>query len=334
MFARKEAMSDSGDPYRRTGMDRIRPLEMLVRAVEAGSFARAAAALRVTPSAISHGIAELERRLGATLLYRTSRHLRLTGEGEAAYRRSRDILEQLGALERLATAPAALIGTLRVGIEPTMRSHVLGPPLVAFLRRHPGLTIEFLVQHEPREMHLTGMDLLIRSGRPREGGLVARLLGHVPRVPWASPAYLAEAGTPAEPEDLLRHRCLIFKAAQLPLPLTEWTFERSAELRKVRVPTTILSDHRDSLTALAVAGAGIVRVGLMDPALVTSGALVRVLPEWNCPPMPVVYALYRRVKPLPARIAAFLGFLDQAIATYDPEGLTFIPARRPGRART
>jgi DNA-binding transcriptional LysR family regulator len=99
-------------------MDRVRCLEMLVRAAEAGSFARAAVALRITPSAVSHGIAELERRFGAPLFQRTTRQLRLTEEGEAAYRCGRDVLDRLGELEALAPSqacPAHLTGTLRVG---------------------------------------------------------------------------------------------------------------------------------------------------------------------------------------------------------------------------
>ena len=137
-------------------MDRVRSLEMLVRAAEAGSFAKAAAGLRVTPSAVSHGIAELERRLGAPLFHRTTRSLRLTTEGEAAYRCGRDLLDRLDELDGLAQAGGRLTGVLRIGMASAFR-YVMGPRLADFVRRHPRLRLEILVQTQPREMLAAGV---------------------------------------------------------------------------------------------------------------------------------------------------------------------------------
>ena len=313
-------------------MDRIRSLEMLVRAAEAGGFARAATGLRVTPSAISRAIADLERHLGAPLFHRTTRSLRLTAEGEAAYRCGRDLLDRLDELDGLIQVRGGLTGVLRVGMGPGSR-HILGPRLGAFLHRHPGLRIEVLVQTLPREMQAAGMDLLLSADEPPEDtDLVARRLATLRLIPCAAPGYLAERGEPGEPEDLLRHRCLVYKSPPLARPANEWRFARGGEVRSVTVPAAVLADDRAAVIALALGGAGIMRLGMFDPALIASGALVPLLPDWTCPDGPPLHALYRRAARLPARIPAFLDFVAECLAAFDPEERTFQrEAARSGR---
>lgn len=302
-------------------MDRVRRLEMLVRAVEAGSFAGAAAAMRLTPSAVSHGIAELEQLLGTQMFHRTTRQLRLTEEGEVAYRCGRDVLDRLSEVQALAPAQACsehLTGTLRVGMSVAIGRHVIGPRIGTFLRRHPGLRLEFLAQYRPSEMHLAGMDLLLRVEQPEETELVARKIGTIRHGVYAAPAYLAERGVPEYPDDLLNHRCLVYKPPHLPRPADEWPFEREGQRRDVRVPAAIVTDSREALIAMVAGGAGIMRLGMFDPSLIASGALMRLLPDWTCPPGPPVFALYRRRPRLPTRIDAFLEFVAEALVDFDP----------------
>jgi DNA-binding transcriptional LysR family regulator len=311
-------------------MDRVRPLEMLVRAAETGSFAGAAAALRVTPSAVSQGIAGLERHLGAALFYRTTRQLRLTEEGEALYRQGCEILDRLAQLEGLVPRRAErLVGTLRVGANGPIGRNVIMPRLAAFLRPHPELRLELLVQTEPKEMHTGGMDVLLRVGEPEDTGLVARRLARVRFGAYAAPGYLEAAGGPQEPGDLLGHRCLVHKPPHEPRAWDEWAFERAGERRVVRVPGTVVTDDRESLVAGCLAGVGVMRIGMFDPVLLASGALARVLPGWTCPDGPLLYALYRRTAAVPPKIAAFLDFLAAALADFDREGVALAPIRRP-----
>src|SRR5438309_3389170 len=146
-------------------MDRVRRIELLVRAAEAGSFAKAARLLRLDPSAVSHAIAELEKELRVTLFYRTTRQLRLTEDGEEIYRRGTEILGHLADLEGAASkAPEALTGTLRVGLSVTMSRSIITPRVSEFMRRHPSLRLEFLVLTQVKDMHASGVDLMLRAG--------------------------------------------------------------------------------------------------------------------------------------------------------------------------
>jgi len=313
-------------------MDRVRRIELLVRAAEAGSFAKAARLLGLDPSAVSHAIAELEKDLRLTLFYRTTRQLRLTEDGEEIYRRGTEIMHRLADLEGAASkAPEALTGTLRVGLSVTMSRSIVMPRLSEFMRRHPGLKLEFLVLTQIKDMHASGVDLMLRAEEPSGSGVIARKLVDGKPGVYASPKYLQTAGEPKTPQDLLRHRCVIFVTPHDNKPRNEWLFERNGERTRVTVPTTILTDEREGMIAAAVGGCGLMWTGLFDPVLVTSGQLRKVLTEWSCPGGVSIYAIYRKTPRMPAKIAAFIDFVADAFAAFDPNELNIVHSTRPDR---
>ena len=304
-------------------MDRVRRIELLVRAAEAGSFARAAKLLDLDPSAVSHAIAELEKELRVTLFYRTTRQLRLTEDGEEIVRRGREILRELAELESVAAeADGRLTGILRVGMHVPISRHVVMPRLPDFMRRHPELRLECLLLAQVKDLHAAGLDVLLRAGEPPEVDLVARKLAEIKLGVFAAPAYLDAAGEPAEPEDLLQHRCLVHKPPVAMRPWDDWTFERGAERRVVTVPRTLVTDDREGLIAAILAGGGLMRIGMFDPRLITSGRLRRVLADWRCPGGPPIYGMYRRTQRMAPKIAAFLEFVGDVYAAFDPDELT------------
>ncbi len=306
-------------------MRQVQRIEMLVRAADAGSFAKAAASLDLDASAVSRAIAELEKELRVTLFYRTTRQLRLTEEGEEFYRRGREILEKLGELEAsVARIPGRLTGTLRVGLSVTISRYLIMPGLAAFMRRHPGLRLQCFVVTQPKEMHAEGVDLLLRVGEPPESGLIARKMAENRVGVYASPEYLKAAGEPADPEDLLRHRCLVHKPPQEPRPHDEWIFERNGERRVLEIIPALLTNDREALITAAVGGAGIMRIGMFDPGLITSGRIRRILGDWKCLGGPSLYAIYRKTPRLAPKIAAFLEFAAEALAAFDPEEITMV----------
>jgi DNA-binding transcriptional LysR family regulator len=306
-------------------MDRLRRIELLVRAVDAGSFAKAARSLELTPSAVSHAIAQLEKELRVPLFYRTTRQLRLTEDGEGVYQRGCEILRQLAELESDARkGPDRLTGTLRVGLGVPVSRHVIMPLLPAFLRRHPNLRLQFFVQTQPKEMHAEGVELLIRFGEPPESGLIARKLAHTRHAVYASPKYIELAGAPATPDDLLQHRCLLLKVPFLTKAMDEWEFERSGEHKLIKVIPAVATFDREGLIAAVLAGAGLMKLGCFDPGLVASGQLRKVLTDWSCPGGFPIYALYRKTARMSPKLAAFLGFVAEAFAAFDPEEITLL----------
>jgi len=301
-----------------------------MRAADAGSLSAAARLLDLTPSALSRAIAELEAVLGVSVFYRTTRQLRLTEDGEELYRRGRRLLDGLADLDtEMFRRAHQLTGTLRVGVSANISRYVVMPGLARFMRRHPGLRMELWSISHPREMHARGLDVLLRAGLPADSGLVARKLAEQRFHVYAAPVYLESAGVPRTPRDLVRHRCVVHAPAALARPLDEWVFERAGAREVIRVSPVLRTDDREALIAAVLDGAGIMRIGMFDPALVTAGRLREILTDWSCPGGQSFYALYRKAAKLPLRVAAFLAFAAEAFAAFDPDGVTM--RRTPGR---
>lgn len=306
-------------------MDRVRRIELLVRAADAGSFARAAALLQIDPSALSHAIAELEKELRVRLFYRTTRKLQLTEDGEEIYRRGCDILRELAELENaVSKTPETLSGTLRVGMSVAVGRQIIMPRLPEFMRRHPGLRLECLVLTQVKDMHAGGLDVMLRAGDLPGSELVARRILDMRFSVYAAPSYLDAAGEPTSPDDLLRHRCLVHKPPIALKPLDEWEFERDGERKLVTVPCSLMTDDREGLTAAALEGGGLMRIGMFDPNLITSGRLRKVLADWSCLGSVPVNALYRRGTRMAPKIAVFLDFVAEAFEAFDPQEITLV----------
>jgi len=304
-------------------MDRLRRMEMLVRAAEAGSFARAAQLLQIDPSAVSHAIADLEKELRATLFYRTTRQLSLTEEGKEIVNRAREILGQVAELDAMAARPReGLVGTLRLGMSVPISRTVIMPRLPAFMQRHPALQVECFVLTQVKEMHAGGLDVMLRAGMPPESGLIARKLCDITFGVYGAPAYLEAAGEPTEPGDLTQHRCFVHMPPVVPRPLDEWEFVRGGEHRLVKVPRSLVTDDREGMIDAVLGGAGLMRIGMFDPAFITSARLRKVLGAWQCVGGQPVYALYRKTSPIAPKVAAFLEFVGESFAAFDREQMT------------
>lgn len=309
-------------------MDRTYRLEMFVRAADSGSFASAAKALDVTPSAISRGIADLEKALQATLFNRTTRQLQLTEDGHRVYERALDILERMAELESSVTPRTQrLAGTLRVGISAPLNRYVVMPRISTFLARHPELQIDFRVTQDTRSMQAENIDVLLHVGEPPASRLVAQRLGNGRPAAYASPEYLKCWGEPLDPEDLVRHRCLGFRPPWLIHPQVDWTFERDGITKCMRITPAVISSDREGLIVATTAGAGIIYMACFDPALISTGKLRRLFPDWNSVDSFSIYALYRRNASAVPRISAFLQFVRDAFAVFDPENRTIRHAR-------
>lgn len=314
-------------------MDRLRQIEMVVRAADAGSFAKAAVTLGVTPSAVSHAVAELEKARRTTLFYRTTRQLTLTEDGEAFCRGGREVLDKLVEMEA-ASHPgvARLSGRIRIGIGTVITQYLVMPRLAEFLRRHPALSVECRQQRQVKDMNAEGMDVMTWVGHQPDPGVIAHKLCDMRFGVYGAPTYLKTHGIPAHPRDLARHRCVVFHPGSWsPRPLDTWEFQRGAAREAVTVKSTLLCDEREMLLTAAVNGVGLIRSGFFDPALIATGQLRRVLENWTCLGSPSLYLMYRKSQRQSPKVSAFLEFMKESMAAFDPEELTVVhpPAARP-----
>lgn len=275
-------------------------IAVFVRVVKAGGFSRAARELGMPNSTVSAKVSALEKRLGVTLLTRTTRKLSLTEPGEAYFRRCVQGLAEIELAENaLAECQAEPSGTLRVTAPVELGSAVL--PLIAeeFRRQYPKVGLEFLLGDRMVDLVAENVDLAIRAGDLKDSSLIAKKLGTVSFGLFASADYLKKHGRPAHPRELREHTCLQFS------PLEGGAWELHGPKGKVRatITTPLLANDLNFLKALAIAGSGI---ALLPTFLCTSeDGLKRVLPDWRSDTRPVHF-VYPAQKFVPAKLSAFV----------------------------
>jgi len=287
---------------------------VLMAVVEAGSIARAAAALGLSPSGASRALQRLEARIGVRLVDRTTRALSLTDEGRRFYDQAGPLIEGIeeAALD-VAGAIAAVRGRLRVNIDAFFSRAVLAARLPDFLARHPDLGVELVMRDRTGDLIADGFDLAIRFGDPPAGRLVARKLTETRVLTVAAPSYLAVHGVPRHPADLAHHACIDFYDAASGRPYP-WEFRRGNEVLPVTPPARLMVSDSGTMAGVCVAGAGIAQfLELGTEDLVASGQVVPVLADWSDELFPL-YALMPSRHQRAARVRAFVDFVIEAVA--------------------
>jgi len=298
-------------------------MQTFVRAVDGGSLSAAARALGKSLAAVSRTMTHLEERLGVRLLHRSTRKLTLTEAGASYYDSAKRLLAEIEEAElSLGGRIAAPHGTLTV-TAPLLfgRLHV-APVIAEMLEKNRDVAADLLLVDRNVSLVEEGIDVAVRIGRLDDSALVARLLGEVPRVVCASPAYLRRHGTPRIPEELREHECLRFSGLT---PGREWTFIRDGKEVRIAVGGRFSCNVGEPAIDAARAGAGVLMaLGYQVAEDLAAGRLVRVLENFETPPLPV-NAVYHSPRLMAARVRVFLDLLALRV----PERLARVVPNRP-----
>ena len=281
---------------------------VLTAVTEAGSFARAAEMLDMTPSGVSRAVARLEARLGVRLFARSPRSVALTEEGRRFHSQ---VLPLLTSIEEAATeaadASTAVSGRLRINVDPWFSRWLLAPHLSRFLKRHPRLSVEIGVSNHREEM-MTGVDVAVRFGPTETSSLIARKLLETRVLTCAAPGYLKRHGRPRTPHDLVHHEAVLFRDPQTGRPFP-WEFHRKGRILTIPMRGRMSTDDPSTAIAACLSGSGVfqsLELGLAS--WLQSGELVQVLADW-CEERYPLYAYYASRHLPPAKIRAFLDFV-------------------------
>lgn len=287
--------------------------------VRAGSLARAAQEQGLTGPAVSKRLSQLERRLGVRLLHRTTRSMSLTPEGEFYLTEGRRILGDIDALEQsLARAQAEPRGLLRINATLGFGRRQLAPAISDFVRKHPQVSVQLTLSDNPINPDAQGYDIGIRFGEPPDARILARKIASNRRILVASPEYIAAHGSPASPEGLATHSCLVIREGER--AYGTWTLTNGKQSRNVKVGGALSTNHGEVAVDWALEGHGILLRSIWDIAPdLRAGRLVPVLPEWSGAPADI-FALYPQRLHLSAKVKAFLDFLTERFAAYRAEG--------------
>jgi DNA-binding transcriptional LysR family regulator len=289
-------------------MDRAAEMTAFVRTVETGGFSAAARDIGLTSSAISKLITRLEDRLGARLLHRTTRRLKMTAEGESFFARARLILAAMDEAEAEVTqAGGSPRGLLRLHCGSAFGLHQLSTAVPRFQSLYPQVELDITISDQASDALEEGIDLAIRSGPLDESSMVARRICNMQRVICAAPGYLQRCGTPRTPDDLQQHNCLWITS--LPA-LRRWPFDTEEGIRVVNVSGNVVANNAETVLQLAVAGVGITRLtDVIAGDALRSGALVPILADWHhVEPVPL-YATYPSGRNLSPKVRAMVDYL-------------------------
>ncbi len=237
-------------------MKTLNGLLAFVKTVDLGSFIAASRALEISASAVGKSVARLEQDLGVRLLQRSTRRLQLTEEGRAFHERCRRILDELDdAKAMLSRAMEVPRGRLRVSA-PIVGYHFLMPVLPDFLARHPEVEIDINFSDRAVDLIDEGIDIAIRSGDLPDSRLVSRPLQTFRLQLWASPAYLAQHGTPLSLTDLEHHSAVRFRHPDTG-KLLEWPLLPSVRGVEARVRTALACNNIEAVLDATLRGVGI-----------------------------------------------------------------------------
>lgn len=284
----------------------LNDLTVFQAVAEAGSFTGAAARLKLDKARVSRVVRRLEGEVGAALLVRSTRAVKLTAEGAELAARAGPHLAGLREAMQAASQEGAPEGEVVLATTTGVGRFVLGPMLARFRARHPGVRLRVRADDRSTDLLAEGVDLALRVGRPAASSYVARRLMELEAGFFASPTYLARRGTPAGPGDLKDHEGLWPEPPRGKRPFSVTPLDL-----KPRAPGVECGDFL-VLAAVARAHGG---VALLPTFLaredVAQGALVRVLPQVALGQAPL-YLLSRPEKPAPARVTALRRFLLDA----------------------
>lgn len=310
-------------------MDRFNEIETFIRVVDTGSITRAAQRLGVAKSAVSRRIAELERRLGAQLVTRTTRRLTVTETGQAFYERARHVLADLIEAESsVADTDGDLSGTLRIAAPVTFGLIHLTPILTEFMQQHPAVTVDVDFSDRHVDLIEDRFDIAVRIGRLNDSSLIARRLGPIHQIVCASPTYLAYHGTPATPDDLAAHHCLHYS---LDPQGRHWHYTApDGTSGEITVGAHAIASNGEFLRDAAIAGQGITRLPtFMIYRAVTAGKLIPILTDYQWVEIGL-HALYPPTRRLARRVRAFVDLLAARFPQEPCWDQCMSTARNPG----
>jgi DNA-binding transcriptional LysR family regulator len=295
------------------------------------SFRAAATELGISPSALSHAIAGLEKRLGVRLINRTTRSVSLSEAGERFLARVSPALREIaGALEDVNEFRDTPAGTLRINLKERAAHQILRPVVAKFLRGYPDMNVELILEGRHIDIVAEGFDAGIRLAEAVPQDMVAIPCGPDTHfVVVGAPDYFSRSSLPRSPSDLLNHECI---RRRMPGgKLYHWEFERRGEEMAVEVPGRLTLDNDGLMVEAAVEGLGLAFVSeFWVTGHLAAGTLQAVLEDWT-PPFPGLRLYYPRHRHMTAGLRAFIDMLrEESKLAVKGKAATHLAAKRSG----
>jgi DNA-binding transcriptional LysR family regulator len=294
-------------------MDTLDLIRTYLSVVDADSFTRAGRKLGKSKALVSKHVSELESRLGARLLHRTTRSVGITEIGRAYSERARQILADFDTLEEaIRSETGAPRGLLKITAPQTLGEMTVMEMATAFRRKYPDVELDILLADRTIDLVAEGFDIALRVATMTDSSLIARKLCDMRIVLCAAPGYLERNGTPKKPEDLVDHHCIVDTNIRW---REVWRFERDGRPLTVKVRPVFSVNSASAVRDALTAGLGVgFCPGFAVAKDIKAGRLVTLFDEMTSADYGV-FLVYPHRSHLSARMRAFLDF---AIDWYTP----------------
>jgi DNA-binding transcriptional LysR family regulator len=286
---------------------------VFVKVVQAGSFSAAARQLGLPTSTISTRVSRLEARLGTTLLQRTTRRLSLTEAGTVYYQHASlglgYMLEAEAAIDEARQQPQ---GKLKITAPADLGDNLLAGLLEDTQREFPALELELILTDRYIDLVADGVDVAIRTGALRDSSLIAKPLGTIRWALFANQDYLKQAAPLEAPQDLHLHRCVQFT----PLGRDAWNLSSSQNTLTIPMQGRTMANNIGVVKSMAENEQGVALLPtIICKQSITSGKLIRVLPEWQGKADPV-HLVYPKQRFMPPKLRAFIDLAQDKLKSH------------------
>lgn len=299
-------------------MDKLDQYRVFVQVAEMGSFIKAAHALALPRASVSAAIQQLERKVGARLLNRTTRQVRLTTEGTQLLERVRPLLADAEDLEQLfQSSQRQVTGQLRIDVPSRIARRLIAPALPGLLRRYPRLNLMLGSSDRAIDLVQEGVDCALRVGVLHDSNLVVRPIGQIALINCASPSYLREHGLPEKPADLLDGHWAVGYASPSNGRELPWEYlDADRQTQTLALPCRVAVNNAESYIAACISGTGLIQIPRFDvQQLLDRRELVEVMPDHRAASMPVSL-LYAHRRQRSRRLLAFVEWISTLMAPH------------------
>lgn len=288
-------------------MDKVASLKAFVKVVETGSFSEAGRQLRLSRSAISKYVGDLEDSLGVQLLNRTTRHASANENGQLYFERALVILSELDAADQAVTLlQSKPRGLLRINAPMSFGTIKLGPALADFMLAYPEMQLQLVLSDDLVDPVQDGFDVTLRIAELESSSLIARKIAPMPRLVCASPEYLEKHGVPTHPRELRDHVSLTYGFL---LTGNQWKLTGADGEHWIQPSWSLCVNNAEVLRDVAVRGRGVALLPeFIAGEAFKTGQLKALLQDFWAPPL-TLYAIYPPTRHLSVKVRLFIDFL-------------------------
>ena len=285
-------------------------LQVFTRVVETGSFSKAASELGISQPTATKAVAEVEQRLGARLLHRSTRGVTPTEVGSLYYERCKSIVRDFDEAESIASlVHKEQVGTLRISTSVAFGRRVMAPLVLAYMRHQPTLQIDLSFDDRYVNLVEQGVDVAVRMGPLADSTLGARYLGINPWLTVASPGYLQRHRAPKKPGDLSGHECVVYSSVQGD---ARWLFRSpDGQEESVLVRGSLRTNNLSAVLSACIDGRGVaILPHYVARESLKRGGIVPLLQDYSLPSQEV-HAVFPSPKLVPHKVSSFIAWLQE-----------------------